>query len=191
MKRAFPDWGSERGDMLPDPVWRILYPMRYEDQLLESAHRQGLDPALVAGVIWQESTFDASAESPAGALGLMQVMPRTGRSLARSLGLRYRRSMLTDPEVGLKMGTLYLRRMIDAHGGHIERALAAYNAGPGRVRSWTAARPGLTAEDFIETIPFTETRNYVMGILAHQEHYRRLYGMPPSPERAAGAADLP
>ncbi len=188
MKRAFPDWGSERGDALPDPVWRILYPMRYQDELLESARGQDLDASLVAGVIWQESTFDATAESTAGAVGLMQVMPRTGRALARSLGLRYRRSLLTDPGVGLRMGTLYLRTMIDSHGGRVERALAAYNAGPGRVRSWTAARPGMPAEDFIESIPFTETRNYVMGILAHREHYRRLYGLPPSRARTATAA---
>jgi peptidoglycan lytic transglycosylase len=78
----------------------------------------------------------------------------------------------------LQYGTRYLRQMIDRFGGRVERALAAYNAGASRVVAWTAARPDMSAEEFIETIPFTETRSYVMGVLAHREHYRRLYALP-------------
>ena len=79
--------------------------------------------------------------------------------------------------MGLRLGARYFRRLLDAFGGRVERALAAYNAGPGRAGVWAAARPQATAEEFIEAIPYPETRGYVMGILAHREHYRRLYGL--------------
>ena len=137
----------------------------------------GLDPALVAAVIWQESTFDPEAVSGAGARGLMQIMPPTGRELARKLGIKYHIDVLHDPDRGIELGTRYLKRMIDGFGGRVDKALAAYNAGPNRVSSWTRARPGQGAEEFIEGIPFQETRNYVMTILANREHYRRIYGL--------------
>ncbi len=85
--------------------------------------------------------------------------------------------MLHDPDRGLELGTRYLKRMIDGFGGRVDKALAAYNAGPSRVASWTRARPGQSAEEFIESIPFQETRSYVMTILANREHYRRIYGL--------------
>ena len=115
--------------------------------------------------------------SRAGARGLTQVIPPTARTLARSLGMRYRTSALHEPSVSLEMGTRYLRQMLDRFGGREERALAAYNAGPHRVEAWTAARPEIDAEEFIESIPFTETRNYVMVLLASRQHYRRLYAL--------------
>jgi peptidoglycan lytic transglycosylase len=188
MKRAYPEWVSQAGDALPDAVWRILYPLSYADALVAQAKSEGLDAALVAAVIWQESTFDPTAVSSAGARGLMQLEPPTGRSVARGLGLRYQPGVLHDPTVSLRLGTRYLRQMINAFGGRVEKALAAYNAGPTRVRTWSNARPGLSGEEFIESIPFPETRSYVTNILAHQEHYRRLYGLPPPAPQAAGAS---
>jgi soluble lytic murein transglycosylase len=193
MRRAYPAWVGAGGTHLPDPLWRILYPLDFEQALREDAAANGLDPALVAALIWQESTFDPSAVSAVGARGLMQIMPRTGRELARGLGLRYRIDMLHEPDRGLELGTRYLRRMIDGFGGRVDKALAAYNAGPGRVSSWTRARPGQSAEEFIEGIPFNETRGYVMTILANREHYRRIYRLelggaasrPPDPPRAS------
>jgi soluble lytic murein transglycosylase len=139
----------------------------------------------VAALVWQESTFDAGAQSPAGARGLMQVMPGTGRQLARHLGRTFRLPDLYDADVSLQMGTRYLRQLMDRFGGRIERALAAYNAGPSRVVQWTAANPEMSAEEFVEAIPFRETKGYVMNILAHREHYRRLYGL--APTATAGA----
>ena len=177
MRRAYPGYLGAGGDALPDPLWRILYPIQFEATLREEAAETGLDPALVAAVIWQESTFDPQAVSGAGARGLMQIMPPTGRELARNLGLKYRIDMLHDPDRGLELGTRYLKRMIDGFGGRVDKALAAYNAGPSRVASWTRARPGQSAEEFIESIPFQETRSYVMTILANREHYRRIYGL--------------
>ncbi len=189
MKRAFPEWKGQAGDELPAAVWKVIYPLEYADLLQKRAQKEGLDPALVAAIIWQESTFDASAVSSAGARGLMQVIPPTGRNLARSLGVAYRRRDLENPDISLSFGTRYLRQMLDEFGGRLERALAAYNAGPHRVSAWTAAKPDMSAEEFIESIPFTETRGYVMNILSHLEHYRRIYGLAaPSPAAASGAS---
>lgn len=186
MKKAYPEYSSEAGDLLPMDVWRILYPIGFEDTLAAKASEEQLDPALVAALVCQESTFDPGAVSRAGARGLMQIMGPTGRLLARDLGVRYRRAALHDPATSLDFGTRYLRQMLDRFDGHVERALAAYNAGPHRVVAWTAGRPDLSAEEFVETIPFTETRFYVMTILAGREQYRRLYPLGPSPTAVTG-----
>jgi len=177
MKRAFPEWIGEAGDRLPAEVWRILFPLRFDESLRAKAAEEGLDPSLVAALILQESTFDADALSRAGARGLMQVIPATGRKLARDLRVPYRKAALHDPETSLDFGTRYLRQMSDRFEGQVERVLAAYNAGPHRVDAWTAGRPQISAEDFVESIPFTETRFYVMVVLANRDQYRRLYGL--------------
>jgi soluble lytic murein transglycosylase len=184
MKRAYPEWIGEAGDRLPPEVWRILFPVRYDPELRLAAQEEGVDPALVAALILQESSFDADARSRAGARGLMQVMPATGRKIARDKGKRFRRAALRDPETSLDFGTHYLRQMSQRFSGSVEKVLAAYNAGPHRVEAWTAARGELAPEEFIESIPFSETRAYVMIVLANREQYRRLYGMdrtPPAP----------
>jgi soluble lytic murein transglycosylase len=177
MKRAYPEWIGEAGDRLPSDVWRIMFPVRYADELRQAAAQHSLDPALIAALILQESTFDASALSRAGARGLMQVMPATGRRLAQSRGQRLRRTALHDPGTSIDFGTRYVRQMNDRFGGSVEKTLAAYNAGPHRVDAWTAERGEHGTEDFIEGIPFSETRQYVMLILANREQYRRLYGL--------------
>ncbi|HXB56574.1 MAG TPA: transglycosylase SLT domain-containing protein [Vicinamibacteria bacterium] len=177
MKRACPEWVGEAGDRLPPEVWRILFPLGFGDTLRAKAAEEGLDPALMAALILQESTFDAQALSRAGARGLMQVIPATGRKLARDLGVRFRSAALQNPKTSMDFGARYLRQMMDRYDGQTERVLAAYNAGPHRVDAWTASRPDMSAEEFVESIPFTETRYYVMSILAAREHYRRLYGL--------------
>jgi peptidoglycan lytic transglycosylase len=183
MRRAYPDWRSEAGDRLPTPVWNILYPLHYEQPLVARAGDEGLDSSLMAALIWQESAFDPQARSPVGALGLMQLMPKTARSLARRLGdPRFKTAQLTDPGQNLKLGALYLKDMIDRFGGKVERALAAYNAGPTRVARWTSGPRVISAEEFIESIPFAETRTYVMNVLSHREQYRRLYSLPVRPQ---------
>jgi soluble lytic murein transglycosylase len=184
MKRAYPEYIGDGADRLPEEVLRIIYPLEFREQLERRARAAGLDPALVAALVCQESTFDPSAVSVAGARGLMQIMPATGRSLARALRVPFRKQSLHNPDVSLEFGTRYLREMSDQFGGHVERALAAYNAGPHRVAAWTAGRPDISAEEFVETIPFTETRGYVMIILGNTERYRRLYSL------SAGAPPL-
>jgi soluble lytic murein transglycosylase len=105
----------------------------------------------------------------------MQLMPATARSLAGSLGLRYATRSLHDTETNLRLGVRYLRDMLRRFDGRIDHALAAYNAGPHRVDHWKASYADLTTEEFVETIPFTQTRLYVRNVLANRELYRRLY----------------
>ncbi len=186
-KQVFPHWVSAAGDHLPDEVWRMLYPLRYEDELRRKARAQSLDPALVAGLILQESSFDAAARSRAGARGLMQIMPSTGRGLARQRRLRYRPSSLYDAETSLDLGTFYLRQLSDRFDGAAWKVLVGYNAGPRRVDKWTSLRPGIPEEEFIDTIPFTETRFYVRIVLTNREEYRRLYGLGTRPAANGGA----
>lgn len=192
MKRAYPYWAGAAGDRLPDAVWRILYPLDFGDILQAKAREQGLDSSLVAALVLQESTFDAAAVSSAGARGLMQVMLRTGRDVSRRLGQKkLQKNALHDAETSLKLGTHYLKQLLNRFGGRVERALAAYNAGPSRVRTWTAARPDMPAEEFVDSIPFVETRGYVMIILGGREHYRRLYSFGPRPQTASARAEGP
>jgi soluble lytic murein transglycosylase len=193
MKRAYPYYAGAAGDRLPDPVWRILYPLDFGDLLEAKSREQNLDPALVAAVVLQESTFDAAAVSSAGARGLMQVMLRTGRQVSRNLGQKpkLQKNALHDAETSLKLGTSYLRQLLNRFGGRVERALAAYNAGPHRVAVWTAAHPDMPAEEFVDSIPFVETRGYVMIILAGREHYRRLYSFAPRPQTASAGTEAP
>jgi soluble lytic murein transglycosylase len=174
-------------------VWRILYPLDFGDLLQSQAKERGLDAALVASVVLQESTFDAAAISRAGARGLMQVMLRTGREVSRRLGQKkpLQKGALYDAETSLKLGTAYLKQLLNRFGGRVERALAAYNAGPSRAVTWTAGRPDMSAEEFVESIPFVETRIYVMTILAGREHYRRLYSLAPRPQTASARAEAP
>ncbi len=188
MKRAYPYWVSAAGDHLPREVWQILYPLRYEDELRKQASDEGLDPSLVAALILQESTFDAGAVSRAGARGLMQIMPSTGRDIARAKRMRFRTSLLHDPTTSLDFGTYYLRQISDRFEGAVDKVLVGYNAGPTRAARWTRQKPGLPEEEFIETIPFTETRFYVRIVLANREEYRRLYGLGPTPAPANGGA---
>jgi soluble lytic murein transglycosylase len=189
MKRAFPGWVGAAGDRLPREVWQVLYPIRYDQALLSAAREEGIDPALVAALILQESSYDAAALSRAGARGLMQVMPATGRRIARQKGVRFKRAGLDDPETSLDFGTHYLRQMSERYGGAVEKVLAAYNAGPHRVDAWTLMRGEQSPEEFTETIPFSETRGYVMIVLANREQYRRLYGLThATPAPAVGGA---
>src|SRR5262249_52531080 len=141
-----------------------------------------LDPYLLAALIAQESTFSADVRSPANAYGLMQIVPSTGRHYARTLHLkRFSIAMLTTPETNLRMGTAYFADLVKQFGG-TTYALASYNAGESRVARWTAERPHVDRDEFIDDIPFPETQNYIRKIIGTAEDYRRLYS--PAPGRA-------
>lgn len=187
MSRAYPEYLGERGAGLPREVWTTLFPLPFGDTLVARARREDVDPALVAALVRQESTFDPAAISSVGARGLMQIMPATGRSLARSLGMRYATRKLHDADTNLRLGIRYIRDLLRRFGGRVDHALAAYNAGPHRVDQWKARYPGLTTEEFVETIPFTQTRLYVRKVLANRQMYRRLY--PVSAGRGEGLGD--
>ncbi len=185
MKRARPEFIYAQIKDLPSYVWTTIYPLKHEEALKAAALRENLDPALVASLVCQESTFDEKAKSIAGARGLMQIMPYTGRPLARSMGVRYTTGMLNEPLTALSFGTRYFRQMMDRFDSRPEAALAAYNAGPHRVEKWLAPNPQMRSDEFAEAIPFAETRNYVMIILGAREQYRKLYGLEPAVQAAA------
>jgi soluble lytic murein transglycosylase len=154
----------------------VIYPLQYWEGIRRYATAHDLDPYLVAALIGQESTFDPAIRSAANAWGLMQVIPSTGRRLARALGIRrFRTAMLTQPDTNIRLGTLYFSRLVDQFGA-VHLALASYNAGESRVVRWIAERPGLERDEFIDDIPFPETQNYVKRVLGTAEDYRALYG---------------
>lgn len=161
---------------VPREVWEILFPRPYWDEIRREAERNGLDPLLVAALIRQESGFQTEATSSQGAIGLMQVLPRTGRKLARELRLRYRTARLYEPDYNLRLGTHYLAKLMQEFGNDLESALASYNAGEQRVQAWRAERTYREPAEFVEAIPFTETRDYVQIIARNYNLYRRLYG---------------
>jgi soluble lytic murein transglycosylase len=161
----------------PKGYWELLFPLPYHGDLMRNARQQGLDPSMVAALIRQESEFNPQARSSANAYGLTQVRPSTGRQLARRAGLRrFSSGMLFQPAVNLRLGTIYLRGLLDQLGGNWEETLAAYNAGKSRVNEWESWATFREPAEFVETIPFTETREYVQSVLRNAELYRRIYG---------------
>ena len=176
MRRAYPQFMAAGGEGLPPDVLRIIFPLDYWPLIRKYSDAQGLDPYLVAALMAQESTFTAEIRSSANAYGLMQVIPDTGRRVARQLGIRgFTTAMLTQPETNVRIGTKYFKDVMEQFGG-AHYALASYNAGPHRVKQWLAENPGLPQDEFIDNIPFPETQTYVKRILGTAEDYRRLYG---------------
>lgn len=188
-----PDYLWLPRDAAPRRFWQLAFPLPFRDAIWREARRRGLDPLLMAALIRQESEFDPDAVSPSGAIGLMQVMPATGRQIGRRLRMRaVTRRALHRPEVNLRVGAYYLAQLLKARGGKVEEALAAYNAGPTRIPIWKEWGDYREPAEFVETIPLQQTRDYVQIILRNLEFYRWLYGTAPPPARsAAGAAARP
>ena len=161
---------------IPDAYWRLLFPQPYWNDLVTQAERNGLDPYLVASLIRQESEFNPSVVSHANAYGLMQLLPSVGKSIARQQGVKpFDAGKLLDPRINLQLGTANLRQVLNRYGGQVEYALAAYNAGDTPVRQWMATGDYKDVPEFVESIPYTETREYVQAILRNRELYRALY----------------
>jgi soluble lytic murein transglycosylase len=176
LKRAIPGYFSEDIMDMPQWAWDILFPKPYWADLTHYAVSNGLDPYLVASLIRQESEFNPAAVSPANAWGLMQLLPPVGKKLAREVRMRhYNQDQLTNPAVNLQLGTRYFKEMVDSFGGQVEYALAAYNAGADRVKTWQAQGPYRDIHEFVESIPFTQTREYVQAIMRNATVYRLLY----------------
>jgi soluble lytic murein transglycosylase len=156
-------------------AWRLVYPVGEADLVAAEAAERKVDPALVAAVIRQESSFEPRATSPVGARGLMQVMPGVGKALARAERITpWDPAMLYEPEVNIRLGVTHLRSFT-GHYRHPALALAAYNAGPGRVARWSR-RPGAKdPELFVERIRFAETQGYVRTVLRSRDLYAALY----------------
>lgn len=150
----------------------LRFPVPYEEQLRAYSERRRLDLAWVFALVRAESAFMEDARSPAGALGLMQVMPATGTETARSIGLRpFTPDRLTQAEVNVPIGTAYLRQMLDRFDGNMVLATAAYNAGPGSVSRWVRRGECVEPDVWIERIPILETRKYVQRILYYASIY--------------------
>ncbi len=160
---------------LPNFLSGIFFPRAYEDLVSAYSREQEVDPALVQALIREESFFRSDVRSPANAYGLMQLLHGTARQVANGSGLKVKAKDLYDPEINIRLGLEYLKTLLDRYDGRLYLALAAYNAGPHRVDQWLQDFPLADEEEFIEMIPFSETRNYVKNILRNYFFYRYYY----------------
>jgi soluble lytic murein transglycosylase len=176
MRRAYPQFMAAGGENLPPEILQVIFPIDFWPLIKGNAQVHGLDPYLLTALAAQESTFDPEIRSSANAVGLMQIIPPTGRRLAKQIGVRnFSERSLRNPEINARLGAHYFATMYKEFGGY-HYALAGYNAGEHRVRRWNEEAPGLPQDEWIDNIPFPETQNYVKRILGTAEDYRRLYG---------------
>jgi soluble lytic murein transglycosylase len=176
MKRSGISFFALPMDEVPVVYWHLLFPQPYWSELVANSGDNGLDPYLVASLIRQESEFNPGAVSRADAYGLMQLLPSVGRSLAKRQKMKgFTTAQLLNPSVNLRLGTINLRQVLDRFGGQQEYALAAYNAGDTPVRQWMSSGDYKDIAEFVESIPYTETREYVQAILRNRQMYRALY----------------
>ncbi|CAG1064839.1 soluble lytic murein transglycosylase [uncultured bacterium] len=160
--------GSNEKEHLP-----LGYPMRLVESVKEKAPSEAADPYLVAAVMREESHFNPGAVSPVGALGLMQIMPSTGKQIAKELGEGFRKGSLLDPGTSIRFGSWYLGQILKRFNGDAVLAIAGYNAGPNAAARWAAALPGET-DEFVESIPYEETRGYVKRVLRSYAEFLKL-----------------
>ena len=152
----------------------LRFPLAYKKQVHENAASQTLNPAIIFGLIRRESAFNKNAQSPVGARGLMQIMPKTGQQIARELKEKLgNKNNLFNPSTNLKYGSYYYKQLLNKFNGHYALAAAAYNAGPHRVDRWLPKDSSMAADIWIETIPFKETRAYVSAVLTYALIYQK------------------
>jgi len=176
-KLFFPDVIERGGADVPQTFWKLAYPGGYLPTIKGLTSAPSQDPFLVAAVIREESVYNPAAVSSAGALGLMQVMPQTGQQIAARLGLAgFTRERLFEPCYNILLGSSYLVHLADKFDNDLIRMVAAYNAGPEAVSKWVQQFEGVDTDEFIELIPYTETRLYVKKVLRTYREYKRIYG---------------
>jgi soluble lytic murein transglycosylase len=175
LKHALPFYTSAPIDTIPLSYWKILFPQQYWTAIEQYAGKNGLDPYMVASLIRQESEFNPGAISGANAWGLMQLLPSVGKSMAKEEGIHHFNEVeLLNPETNIRLGTRYLKQTLDHFDGQPAYAFAAYNAGDSRVTDWQSIGKYHGMDEFVESIPFTETRDYVQAILRNESIYRAL-----------------
>jgi soluble lytic murein transglycosylase len=177
LKRAYPDYGQTLPEEMSREAWDVFYPLKWWSNIKEESKRHNLDPYLIAGIIRQETVFDPKARSRANALGLMQLLPSTGQSVARRNNLgggRIAAADLYNPVLNIQLGTAYVRQLLDDFN-RFEYVAAAYNGGETRVRRWIREMPNNEIEEWVESIPLSETRLYVQGVYRNARIYQRLY----------------
>ncbi len=179
LRRHFWDALSTEDETLPPIFWYIAYPLRFSTGKEELSFPPNLDPRLVAAVILAESLWNAEARSPAGAIGLMQIMPHTGKRLAQDLGLDFpSEEILSNQRINLSLGVHYLHQLLQQFDYQLIPAIASYNAGEDRVATWWERWQHLESDEFITNIPFFETRRYVQKVLAYYQIYQHIYPKP-------------
>lgn len=162
---------------VPAPFLKLVYPIKETLNICQTANRFSLDCLLVHAIILQESGFNASAVSRSGAIGLMQIMPETGRDIARRIrGKEHSDSKLFDPQYNLFLGCKHFSRILNQFKGSLELSLTAYNAGETNAKKWRKRFSGYDTEVYVDNIPFFETRNYIKRIKSHYKIYSELYG---------------
>jgi len=176
LKKALPFYTSAPIDTIPMGYWKILFPQQYWSSIEQGAAKNGLSPYMVASLIRQESEFNPGAISNRNAFGLMQLLPSVGRSMAREEGIRHFNEVeLLNPDTNIRLGSRYLKQTLDKFDGQPAYAFAAYNAGDSRVTDWQSIGKYHGMDEFVESIPFTETRDYVQAILRNESIYRALH----------------
>ena len=191
LRRAFGAAVEGGAPGLPARLWQLYYPLGYAEHVRAASRGTSLDPYVVAAVIREESSYDPRARSGVGAIGLMQLMPDTARLVAQELGRPLGEvTALWDPPLNITLGTRYLAQLT-ARFREPLLAVASYNAGPHRVQRWLAERPRLDIEEFVDQIPFDETRAFAKRVYTSWHHYRRLYGDAPEPSRRGEATAAP
>jgi soluble lytic murein transglycosylase len=175
LAKSYPDYSQMFPEEMGKEEWSIFYPLVAWKDIKHWAAQRRLDPYQVAGLIRQESVFNPRASSHANAYGLMQLIMPTAKSVARKYGAALPNSVsdLFQPALNIELGTAYMRDQLDKFG-RIEYMAVAYNAGPGRVAPWRASLP-VEIDEFVEAIPFRETKGYVQGVIRNTAQYRRLY----------------
>lgn len=159
-----------------DPLVRLLFPIAYPAEVKQSSSAVGLPQGAVLGIMREESLFQVDVRSHAGALGLMQLMPGTATMQARQMGYDFDLGRVRDPKTNIKLGSAFFDKMVGDFGNHIPLAIMAYNAGPGNVRKWLKAKGSLPMDEFVEEIPFSETRGYIKRVLRSMQVYGHLCG---------------
>ena len=176
LKRAVPGYFSAEIPQIPRTVWESLFPRPFWEELRKDATANRLDPHLVASLIRQESEFNPAAISSANAMGLMQLLPSVGKGMAKEMKIRhFSTDELLVANTNLQLGTRYFKHMLDHFDGRVEYALAAYNAGEDRVDDWRKNGKFADMEEFVESIPFAQTRDYVQAIMRNAALYKLLY----------------
>jgi soluble lytic murein transglycosylase len=175
VRQIYPQLDARPFDQVPRDVWMAAYPLPFGTSIRQWSAHAGIDPMLTAGLIRQESAFEPEAHSGANAFGLMQLLPKTARQMAKKSKVKYSHALLFDPDYNVRLGTTYVAGLKNDFGS-VESALAAYNAGEDRVNSWTAGQSYRDLAEFVDSIPFTETREYVEIVTRNADIYRKLYG---------------
>jgi soluble lytic murein transglycosylase len=189
IKRYAPDYLYMPFESAPAEFWRLAYPLPYRAEIEKYAKQYGLDPYFLAALIRQESEFDPKAISSASARGLTQIMPGTGRELSKALKIQpYSTARLLRPDVNVRIGAYFLKSVLDRFDGREEAALAAYNAGPRRANSWLMWGDYRDPAEFVEAVPFSQTRGYIQIVLRNADMYRRIYGGDTKPTQVAASA---